>query len=179
MNTPRVEGFNDTIGDCVETAGFNSVQTLLSRAGNVTPIANDLVPEIYSAVTGYNPNNFASDEGTDPEVFFTWWAKNAIAGYKIANLTRPDPKGEDGIRQCILNNGGVFLCVELAVEQQNQLVWTASGTPGSWGGHAVWCDGFEAELTFATSWGQVKPIDRSYFEQGFVAAAYGLELIAA
>ena len=176
VGTPRVEGYNDTIGDCVETAGFNAVQTMAAREGKLTPIPNHLVPGVYSAVTGYNPNIPATDQGTDPEVFFTWWRQNAIFGCKLSNLIRLNPRNENAIRDSIIRNGGVFLCVELATAQQNEIIWTASGTPGSWGGHAVWCDSFEAELTFATSWGQVKPIDRSYFQHGFVAAAYGLEL---
>jgi hypothetical protein len=179
VTAPRVEGHNDTIGDCVETAGFNAVQTLLARAGNDTQIPNALVPAVYTAVTGYNPANPATDQGTDPEAFFAWWGQSPIAGYKLGNLTRLNPQDEAAIRQTIATTGGVFLCVELAVEQQNQLVWTATGTPGTWGGHAIWCDSFEADLTFATSWGEVKPIDRSYFEKGFVQAAYGLELVAA
>lgn len=176
VGAPRVEGYNDTIGDCVETAGFNAVQTQTALGGNMTPIPNHLVPGVYSAVTGYNAANPVTDQGTDPEVFFTWWAQNAISGFRLSNIIRLNPKDESNIRDTIIRKGGVFLCVELATQQQNEIIWTASGTPGSWGGHAVWCDGFEAELTFATSWGQVKPIDRSYFQQGFVVAAYGLEL---
>lgn len=176
VDAPRVEGHNDLIGDCVETAGFNAVQTFLARAGSDALISNDFVPEVYSAVTGYTPNNPASDRGTDPEAFFAWWGRNAIAGYKLGRLTRLGPQDENGIRNTISSAGGVFLCIDLAVEQQNEIVWTASGTPGTWGGHAIWCDGFEADLTFATSWGEIKPIDRSYFEQGFVTAAFGLEL---
>ena len=34
-------------------------------------------------------------------------------------------------------------------------------------------------LTFATSWGEAKPIDRSFFGAGFVVAAYALDIAKA
>lgn len=72
------------------------------------------------------------------------------------------------------------MCVELATEQQNERVWTPTGTCGSWGGHAVWTDSYEGALTKITSWGAEFYIDRSYFEaSGFVVGAYALELVAA
>lgn len=176
-NAPRVEGNNDTISDCVETAAANAVQTALARAGSTTPISNAYVVSLYSAITGYRPGAPATDQGTDPHALFRWWKQNPIAGYKLADAAAFEPTAEDAIRWQIDRAGGVMLVVALSVEQQNQREWRPTGTPGSWGYHAVWADSYDGGLTFATSWGEMIPISRAYFEvPGFVQGVFGLEM---
>jgi hypothetical protein len=177
LGTPRVAGHNDLVGDCVETAACNAVQTEMARAGISRPqIANDLAVTLYSQITGYTASNPVSDQGTDPDALFAWWRQNSIAGYRLRQVVPVDPKFEAEIRDVVSRAGGIFLILALGLAQQNQLVWTAAGAPGSWGYHAVWADSFDGALTFATSWGEAKPIDRSFFVAGFVVAAYALDI---
>jgi hypothetical protein len=177
MGTPRVEGHNDQIGDCVETAACNAVQTEMARVGIAGPqISNDLAVSLYSQITGYTALNPASDRGTDPNALFGWWRQNPIAGYRLAQVTPIDPQSEADIRHVVSSAGGIFLVLALGLAQQNQLVWTAAGTPGSWGYHAVWADDYDGALTTCTSWGEAKPMARGFFAAGFVVAAYALEL---
>lgn len=178
LGTPRVAGHNDLVGDCVETAACNAVQTEMAKAGMSRPqIANDLAVTLYSRITGYTARDPASDQGTDPDALFAWWRQNSIAGYGLRQIVPVDPKFEADIRHVISRAGGIFLVLALGLAQQNQLVWTAAGTPGSWGYHAVWADSYDGALTFATSWGEAKPIDRGFFVAGFVAAAYALDIV--
>lgn len=177
-NAPRVEGNNDQIGDCVETAAANAVQTAMARAGITRPISNSYVVSLYSAITGYRPDDPATDQGTDPNALFGWWQDNALAGYKLDSVFRIEPTAEDAIRWQIDRAGGVMLIVALSVEQQNQRQWEPVGTPGSWGEHAVWADSYDGALTFATSWGEMMPISRAYFNaRGFVLGVFGLDLV--
>lgn len=180
ISTPRVQGHNDIYGDCVETMAANAAQTALGRAGVGTPISNNYPEGLYRKLTGFRPGDPASDRGTNPAQLFDWWERNVIAGYRLAGVTRYEPQAEALIRQAIVETGGVALIVELSVEQQNQRVWMPAGTPGSWGVHAIWADSYDGGLTFATSWGEMTPIDRSYFEApGFVVAAFRLDLVKA
>jgi hypothetical protein len=74
--TPRVAGHNDVVGDCVETAACNAVQTGMARVGLSGPqISNDMAVTLYSQVTGYTALDPASDRGTDPDELFGWWRK--------------------------------------------------------------------------------------------------------
>ena len=180
ISTPRVEGHNDLIGDCVETAACNAVQTARARSGMLAPqISNDLAATLYGEITGYTALNPASDRGTDPDELFAWWRKNPIASYRLGQISAIDPQAEPAIRHVISRAGGIFLVLALGLAQQNQLVWAAAGTPGSWGYHAVWADGYDGALTGCTSWGEAKPMDRSFFAAGFVVGAYALELVKA
>lgn len=176
VGTPRVAGHNNLVGDCVEVMACNAVQTRLAANGLMGRISDDYALSLYSVVTGYRAGNPATDLGTQPEVMFGWWHARAVAGWKLQDAVTLDPKSETDIRDTISTLGGVCLIVALATEQQNQIVWSAAGKPGTWGMHAVWCDQYEGALTWGTSWGQAQPIDRSYFDGGFVVGAYALEL---
>ena len=179
-SAPRISGDNATIGDCVETAAANAVQTALARAGLPGQIANGFVVDLYSRITGYKPGDPATDRGTNPADLFRYCHANAIGGYRLESATGIEPVAEAAIRHAIVQTGGVFLVVALSVEQQAQTVWEPAGTPGSWGYHAVWCDSYDGALTFATSWGADMPIDRSYFTApGFVQRAFSLNLTRA
>jgi hypothetical protein len=176
MYAPRVEGQNSKIGDCFPTACANAIQTYLARA-NLGIVLHDAdAVDAYEGMTGYNPAIPATDQGTNPDAGFAWWQANAIAGYKLAGITSIPTEDEDELRHAIAA-GGVLLCVQLATEQQNQRVWTATGTPGSWGGHAIFCDGYDGEIYSITSWGEAFYIDRSYFTTpGYVVGAYALAI---
>lgn len=175
---PRVAGNNNVLSDCVETAAANAVQTAMGRQRFYDPISNGYVARLYSLITGYVAGDAATDQGTDPNALFTWWKQNPIAGYRLADVVAFEPTAEDAIRWQIDRAGGVMLVVALSVEQQNQREWRAAGTPGSWGEHAVWADSYDGGLTFATSWGEMMPISRAYFNApGFVLGAFGLDIV--
>jgi len=177
MPTPRVLGHNDLVGDCVPTGCCQAVQTLLGRAGNFTPLSNDLPLAIYSEVTGYNPAEPNTDQGTDPNAMFDWWKQNAIAGYRLAGATVIDI-ADYALESAVAENGFVCGVVALSLEQQNQIDWTAAGTPGSWGMHFIVFDQYDGDTGF-TKWGSSGWLDGSMFTQGFVQQLYVLELAQA
>ena len=179
--TPRIAGQNNVLADCVETAAANMVQTVLGRRGNYASLGDLLPVQVYQqpAVAGYVPGDPSTDQGTDPERLFSWWTSNPIGGYRLKRLLAFHPQDETGIRGHIAAAGSVMLVLALAREQQNQRVWLAAGTPGSWGYHAMTMDEWGGALTWGTTWGEAQPMDRSFFGAGFVVGAYGCDLIAA
>jgi hypothetical protein len=179
INTPRVQGFNDTVGDCVPTGACNVIQTLLARKGIFTAIPNELALQIYSAVTGYVSGDTSTDNGTDINQFLVWWEDNTIAGYKLQSSTSINPKDENRIRKIIEDKGYVLTVMGLATQQQNERLWIGAGTVGSWGYHCGCFDGFDGEVYNLTTWGQWQPVDRSFFNNGFVLDVYDLNLIEA
>ncbi len=179
-DAPRISGDNATLGDCVETAAANAVQTALARADLPGRIQNGYVVDLYQRIAGYVPGQPATDRGTNPADLWRYWEATPIGGYRLAGVSGIAPVAEAAIREAIIETGGVFLVVALSVEQQAQFVWEPVGTPGSWGYHALWADSFDGALTFATSWGANLPIDRSFFTTpGFVQGVFQLNLIRA
>jgi hypothetical protein len=114
----------------------------------------------------------------NPEDFFDWWLTHPICGASLRSADRLDHTSQSAVRECIRSYGGVYLVVELSTQQQNQRVWEPVGTPGSWGGHAIWADQWTGDLTWATSWGEGTQIDEPYMEdRGFVIGAYELQIV--
>jgi hypothetical protein len=179
VDTPRVAGHNDMVGDCVPTMCCNAVQTLLGRRGVRTPIPDGLAVDVYAAVTGYSPADPASDQGTDPDAMFAWWKANAISGYRLREAIAITPQDEQAMMRAVSQDGGAGLIVNLAVEQQNEVIWTPAGTPGSWGRHALFADQ-RVGATGATSWGLEKWIAPAFMAAAErVVAAYVFDLVPA
>jgi hypothetical protein len=179
--TPRISGDNTKLGDCFPTACVNAVQTFIYRGKAPLVTLDDLLAiETYEDMAGYNPSMPSTDQGTNPDKGFTWWANNAIAGYQLSNVTTIDPTDELAIHNEISRDdgiGSVILLVNLSVEQQNQRVWMPVGVPGSWGPHAVCADSYGGSLIKITSWGEEFYIDRSYLlKSGFVLAVCAMDL---
>ena len=65
---------NDTAGDCVIAAAMHYAQVETANTGNpLTPNAA-LTLATYSAITGYDPNDPNTDQGTDFESqLFPYW----------------------------------------------------------------------------------------------------------
>lgn len=174
--TNRVAGFNMTVGDCVPTGCCNYVQTAMGRQGSFAAIPDSLPIGIYSDVTGYTPQDPSSDRGTLPDQMFAWWKENSIAGYRLKNVGLIHPKDDITYHAAIAKKGAVLAIINLAVEQQNQIEWSAAGEPGTWGAHCVCIDQYDGPAG-CTTWGESKWIDRSFFDKGYVVQIYDLDVI--
>lgn len=179
IGTSRVKGHNDEVGDCVPTAACNLITTYLARKGHQVIIPDDLPVFIYSAVTGYNSSDPATDQGTDIDQFFSWWKINSIYGFKLKEKIDINPQDEALIKHTIetSESGSVLVISNLSLNQQNERVWTGDGEPGSWGRHCTVSDSYEGALYNFTTWGVGQPVDRSFFNQGFVTNVYNISLI--
>ncbi len=174
----RVTGGNLIYGSCVPTACCNAVVNAEARKGHLIRVPNSEALRVYSAVTGFNPDDPATDQGTDPEVMWQWWQNNEIAGYKLKSALPIDPQNEAVLRKAIEVFPAVAIVMALALEQQNQVAFMPVGTPGSWGYHCTANDGFDGSYTWGSSWGHAQAMDRSFVsDPARVVAAWGLELI--
>jgi hypothetical protein len=178
VSVQRLNGFNSDIGDCVPTGCINGVLDWLGARGIIPPLVpNQLAKDLYKAVGDYVDGDPSTDNGVDPDRMWAWWMQNAILGCK---LKEPpiliDPRNEWAVRKAIQNHGFIGTIASLALEQQNEIIWTALGTPGTWGLHYLNIDGFDGPYT-ATSWGYEKQIDQSYFDSGFIKQVYEFTLI--
>jgi hypothetical protein len=136
-----------------------------------------LALHVYTDVTGFNPFDLATDNGTDPLEMWRWWQTNEIAGWRLSEAWPVDPQDEGQFRKAIETYPAVAIIMALALEQQNQRVWMPVGTPGSWGYHCVACDGFNGSYTEGSSWGHVAFADRSFVaDKARVVAAWGLDI---
>lgn len=180
LDSSRGSFGNLRYGDCVEAGCLNAVVAAEARDGKFGALPDFLGPLIYTAVTGFNEADAASDQGTDPLAMFKWWQDNAIAGWRLRRAVAIDPQNDETVRRAIVQFPAVGVVFALGTAQQNQRVLEPDGVAGSWGGHFVAFDAFDGALRIGTSWGQPFYVDVSFFASpAFTLAAWGLDIVPA
>jgi hypothetical protein len=173
---PRIQGHNDTVGDCAVVAAFNYVQAAMAELGDYRSLGNDEPLRVYSAVTGYVAGDPATDKGTNPIDLFNWWKVNDIGGYRLSSYTMIAAKDEQTIRRTIEVTGGAFVCFNMTQAQYNQRLFQPVVGSTLVGGHAVFADEFDGAVTWLTSWGAPYAMDRSFFNSAQMLGVFGLTL---
>jgi hypothetical protein len=116
----------------------------------------------YSAATGYDPANSATDRGGVELDVLNFWRKEGIGGHKILAYAATPSRNTKLIRQAIYLFGSVYGGVQLPTSAQNQEVWHVTNlglgdsAPGSWGGHAIPLVGYDTHAIACITWGAPK-----------------------
>lgn len=71
--------FNDTIGDCTCAAVYNTLIAWQSLVDSSIAIPEVLAVELYSAITGYTPDNPQTDQGAAEDDVLAYGVKNGFA----------------------------------------------------------------------------------------------------
>jgi hypothetical protein len=154
---------NDTIGDCTCAAAGHLIMEWTANAGKeITPSDGDIL-KAYEAVSGYNPETHANDNGAVETTVLKYWRKTGIAGHKIGAFAALTPGNRTHIEDGAFLFEGVYIGLALPVSAQRQAIWatppqgpTGTGAPGSWGGHAVPIVAYDARGLTCITWGQRK-----------------------
>lgn len=154
---------NDSLGDCVLAAAGHGIVGWKANAGFIVIPTDEEIVAAYSAITGYRPNNPATDQGTDPVSMFKYWKRRGIAGHKIGAWANVDPSKQNQFRIAI----SMFECVFISLAMPNYIqgnlgTWDVPGpdvspddsAPGSWGGHEVVGFGYDFTGVTIITWGQ-------------------------
>lgn len=129
---------NDKIGDCGPTDVGNGV--IQTTQGKVVPSEHDVV-DLYSRVSGYDPQTGERDDGVEMQLMLAELLKNGIGDGK-GGTVKPvafaalDPHDDDELEAAINVFDGVDLGATLRVAQQDQHgIWDWDESE-IWGGHA-------------------------------------------
>jgi hypothetical protein len=137
---------NDILSDCAEAAWAHMIEQWTQYAGKFQLPTDAYVLDLYEAVTGYNPDNPASDQGTILIQLLNYLRKQGlITAYMAIDWTN-----RLELQQAIYYFGGAYLGFALPISAQNPVTdlnglpaWltlpnlSGANAPGSWGGHCV------------------------------------------
>lgn len=163
---------NDRYGDCAEAGAAHMVQSITSWARNLITPSDDDVLSLYTNVTGFDPANPATDNGTNLQDLLGWWSRNGWPGGSgmqlkaFAELRRWD---EAAMRACLYYFGTVYVGVQFpngAMTQfQNGEPWSVIPGDTIDGGHCIVLEATRPgkdEYTWI-SWGKRQKSNRAWW----------------
>jgi hypothetical protein len=149
---------NDSLGDCVFAGIGHAIQTLTAAAAAEITVPDPAILALYEKWAGYVPGNESTDDGYVEVDALNNWRAQGFDGHALTAYADLDVTNVTHWKQAIALLGGVYIGLNLPVEWQSAAVWDKTGTPGSWGGHAVWCPDYNAQGPVCVTWGKLQQI---------------------
>jgi hypothetical protein len=167
---------NDRLGDCVIAMMMHSIEAFHLDAATAVPAFSDAdAIAAYEAITGYNPANPKSDQGTDEGQAMAYWQHTGLrcsadsSLHTIATTIAVDPKNTDERRRAIWEFVAVQYGVALPLTAQGQTEWTltdpslqGNAAPGSWGGHGIPALSYDPSHETVITWGADLVMDEAF-----------------
>ena len=167
---------NDVLSLCA-VAGMDHAQKLwiANSTGRVFASTDQDLIKIYSALTGYNPQTGANDNGCYLIDCLKYWQKNGFNGHQITAYVKVDATNQARVNAALYLFGCLYGGVGLPLTAQDQVgkVWTVAdkslrgdATPFSWGGHCVLLSAW-GPLYKCITWGAEQLMDDSFLGSYF------------
>jgi hypothetical protein len=86
-NNPYQMFLNDSLGICTCAAAAHYIMNWTANSSTLITPTNDDVLRAYEAITGYTPNNPATDNGAVELEVLKYWQTTGIANHKIGATT--------------------------------------------------------------------------------------------
>lgn len=181
--TAWILGENDKIGDCTCVAVANAILFHSTLAGKPVHMTDALIVELYKRF-GYNPAIPSTDQGAIEETVLKSWLTKAVdtgsGGDTLKAFFPINPQKMANVRRACYLATGLYIGVQLPLSAEGASEWTVSdaslsgaAAPGSWGGHAVFLPGFDADGFTVITWGAPMPVTDE-FMFSYVDEVYAL-----
>jgi hypothetical protein len=171
---------NDVLGCCTCAAIAHSWQIWSMNSSSELTISDEQVVSLYETFCGYNPNDPNTDQGGIESDILKNWRANGALGHKIDAYASITPKNHPEVKQAINLFGVIYVGVALPNTAQNQPdIWDivevqdGSDEPGSWGGHAIICVGYDETFVYFISWGRIMKMTWKFLDK-YMDEAYAI-----
>ena len=154
---------NDLYGDCVEADDGHYLMLRTANAGTIVAPTTAQVLALYSAETGFNPNDPSSDQGTDEGSDCQFMCTTGLLGHKANATGFVNPQNISHLKWCIQLFGGCKFGVNFPQSAMDQFnagqPWTAVQNDGGIiGGHDVLGVKYDGTWFYVITWGQVQQV---------------------
>jgi hypothetical protein len=163
---------NQAVGDCVLAAAAHDSMLWNAEAGRTVPFDDHAVISDYSAITGYDPADPYTDEGTDMQVAASYRRKTGITDahgkrHKIAAYLAIKPGDINELYQALYLFGAVDIGIQFpsyAMELFNAgKPWTYRSRHSIVGGHAVSGVARRNGQLVVVTWGRAVRMSAAFF----------------
>jgi hypothetical protein len=176
---------NDRLGDCVIAMMLHSIEDFHLDAETPVPGFTDAdAVSLYSAITGYSPDDPNSDQGTNESTAMHYWEQHGLhtsdgQPHQIVATVAVDPSDLNECRIAIDEFVDLQIGIALPLTAQGQTEWkvvgdgrTGHSAPGSWGGHGIPYREYDADTFKCVTWGQelllTAPFHQAYAQEAHV-----------
>lgn len=159
---------NDKFADCVFVSTLNAIRLMAANTKRPIPDFKEHdALALYSAITGFDPSDPSTDQGSSFDAAGTYWQSVGINGEKIVGRMRVNPGNVDLIKLAIEWFGFVMAGLALpddALEQfDRQQPWTVTQhRPSVQNGHEVMIGAFDGNYFDCITWGKRHSMSADY-----------------
>ena len=173
---------NDNYGDCAQAGILHLIQAQSANAGTSLSATTSQALLLYSAITGFNPNDPSTDQGTVLTDLLTYIQKNGVemtdstgkaAIVEVVGSAALDITSIAQMRYATYIFGGSYLGINCPEQCEQDLAnWNFPAGLSIAGGHCIPRVGEGAAGGQIVSWGQTIPFSNdfwtAYGDEGYV-----------
>lgn len=165
---------NDQYGDCVFAGAGHETMLWNDEAKNSVLFTPQSILNDYSAVTGFNPNDPGSDNGTDMQVAASYRRKTGIVDangkrHTVSAYLALRVGDEAQLKQAIYLFDGVGIGIQFPNSAMDQFnagkPWTIKRGATIEGGHYVPAIGYDRYYVYVVTWGKVQKMSWGFFKK--------------
>lgn len=165
---------NDKWGDCVLAGAGHETMLWNKEANKIVNITEQNALSDYSAITGFDPNNPASDQGTDMQVAASYRRKTGVLDaqakrHKVSAYLAVAPGNKTQLKVAMYFFSAVGIGIKFPSSAMDQFnagkPWTVVAGSDIEGGHYVPAVGYDQSYIYVVTWGQVQKMSWAFFEK--------------
>lgn len=154
---------NDTVGDCVLAGAGHETMLWNAEANKTVSITTQNAISDYSAITGYNPKDPNSDQGTDMQVAASYRKKTGVIDskgirHKVGAYLAVTPS-KALFKQAMYIFGTVGVGIQFPASAMTQFNdnknWTVVKSSKIEGGHYIPAVGYDSRYVYVVTWGKL------------------------
>lgn len=163
---------NDQYGDCVWAGAGHETMVWDKDANKLVTITTQNALAAYTAVTGFNPKDPNTDQGTDMTTAASYRRKTGILDaaskrHKVAAYLSITPGNTEELKQSVYLFNAVGIGIQFpssAMDQFNsKKPWTVVKGSSIEGGHYIPAIGYDASYIYVVTWGAIQKMAWSFF----------------
>lgn len=165
---------NDRYGSCVFAGAGHETMLWNREASRAVPFTDSAVLSDYSAVTGFNPEDPGTDQGTDMAVAASYRRKTGVidaagARHLVAAYLAITPGDMLALKQAVYRFAAVGVGVRFPASAMDQFnagkPWSIRSSSPIEGGHYVPAVGYDSRYIYVVTWGRVQRMTWGFYRR--------------